>query len=163
MNLDRDTFPWEYDDRQTYIPIYDDGELVGFCSPDRAQQIVDAMNEEKQACKALRLACSDILRRAGKNPNRADVLAKKYLEKAERPKQGPLAVAALLEERKIALKFGDEEFVSFCDTYKLSPESLRAIYDGENIEEGWLWPLSRILGTTREEVVAVLNGYLPSC
>lgn len=141
-----------------YVPLLYQGSLAGFCSPEYSEEIVEILNQEERLRKALRLACLELLRQAGADSSKADALMKKYLSLAERPKFGPRAVAFLLRERQQDLQVSTQEFVKFCDTFKLSPKQLQSIFAGKSIEPNLIPPIARILGKTTAEVEEVLYG-----
>lgn len=141
-----------------FIPINYEGDLIGLCKPEYAEEIVDSMNEQEKLRKALRFACLDLLRHLGAPKDRADDLIRKYLSLAERPKYGPRAIAVLLRERQEQLKVNGPEFIKFCDIHKVSPENLKDIYAGKSISDNLIGPISRILGRTPVEVKKILEG-----
>jgi len=143
-----------------YIPILHEGELIGYCKPEYAEQIVEVLNDEERVQKALRLACLDIIRKAGGKRSKVDDLVKKYMTLAKRPKYGPRAIALLLRERQEQLKVSAPEFIKFCDIHKISPEDLKNIYAGKPIEPDLIAPIARILGKTSTEVQSILEGHL---
>lgn len=141
-----------------FIPINYEGELIGLCKPEYAEEIVDSMNEQEKLRKALRFACLDLLRHLGGPKDRADDMIRKYLSLAERPKYGPRAIAVLLRERQEQLKVSGPEFIKFCDIHKVSPENLKDIYAGKSIPPNLVGPISRILGKTPVDVKKILEG-----
>jgi hypothetical protein len=141
-----------------YVPILYQGSLAGFCSPEYSEEIVQTLNQEERLRKALRIACLDLLRQVGADTSKVDALMKKYMSLAERPKYGPRAVAFLLRERQQDLQVSTQEFVKFCDTFKVSPQQLQSIFAGKSIEPTLMAPIARILGKTTAEVEAVLYG-----
>ncbi len=143
-----------------YIPILHQGELIGYCKPEYAEEIVEILNDEERVQKALRLACLDLIRKAGGKRSKVDDLVKKYMTLAKRPKYGPRAIALLLRERQDQLKVSAPEFIKFCDIHKVSPEDLKNIYAGKPIEPGLIAPIARILGKTSTEVQTILEGNL---
>ncbi|NEO56821.1 MAG: hypothetical protein F6K54_29360 [Okeania sp. SIO3B5] len=141
-----------------YVPILNDGELVGICKPEYAEEILEVMNEQERLRKALRLACLDLLRRVGGKRSRVNDLMQKYIALAERPKYGPRAVALLLRERQEQLQVSGHEFIKFCDIHKISPEQLKDIYAGKAVDTNLVGPIARILGKTNNEVQEILEG-----
>ena len=121
-------------------------------------RIVEVLNEEGKLRKALELACLDLLRQSGADPNQVEELMKKYLVRTERPKYGTGAIAFLLRDRQEELDISDKEFARFCDSYKLSHEELKGIYEGKQITNSQLVVLSRILGKSIEELAKVRDG-----
>lgn len=141
-----------------YVPILYQGSLAGFCSPEYSEEIVEILNQERRIRKALRIACLDLLRQAGADTSKVDALVKKYMTLAERPKYGPRAIAFLLRERQQDLRVSTQEFVKFCDTFKVSPKQLQSIFAGKSIDPNLISPIARILGKTNTEVEEVLYG-----
>ena len=141
-----------------YVPILYQGSLAGFCSPEYSEEIVETLNQERRIRKALRIACLDLLRQAGADTSKVDALVKKYMTLAERPKYGSRAIAFLLRERQQDLRVSTQEFVKFCDTFKVSPKQLQSIFAGKSIEPNLISPIARILGRTNAEVEEVLYG-----
>lgn len=141
-----------------YVPILYQGSLAGFCSPEYSEEIIEILNQEERLRKALRIACLDLLRQAGADSSKVDALMKKYMSLAERPKFGPRAIAFLLRERQQDLQVSTQEFVKFCDTFKLSPKQLQSIFAGKSVEPSLISPIARILGKTNAEVEEVLYG-----
>ena len=148
---------WELQSNEAYVPILYEGEVVGFCRPEVAQQIVDSFNEEETYRRALQMACHDLIARSGSARNPKELM-QRYLAKAERPKSGTGAIAVSLKERQRELDLTNEEFARFCDTFRLSREELKNIYAGELIEGNQLSPLSRILGLTMDELIQLWKG-----
>lgn len=149
---------WECSAQSSYVSLSHDGEVVGFCRSDCAAQIVKSLNDVEKLQKALQLACYDLVARSGGSSASVTELVDRYLEKVERPLQGSELIAVLLRERQIDLDLTDEEFAKFCDSYRLSPAQLRAIYQGQEIEGHQLTPLARILGKTVDEVIETWKG-----
>ncbi len=149
---------WEYYPDDPYVPITHEGTVAGFCRPEFAVRIVEVLNDEEKLRKALRIACVDIIRRTGGDLTKVDELVSRYIARAERPKYGTRAIAALLRDRQQELDVSEQEFVKFCDSYRLSIKELKNIYAGEEIYDSMLGPLARILGTTVEELIAVRDG-----
>ena len=140
-----------------YIPILHQGELIGYCKPEYAESIVETFNEQERLHKALRLACLDLIRKTGGQRSKADDLMKKYINLAKRPKYGPRAIAVLLRERQQQLKVSAPEFIKFCDIHKISPEELKNIYAGKDIDPILIPAIARILGKRTTEVQAILE------
>jgi len=158
MSLRNESLSWQFDSKDLYVPIAYEGTVVGYGKPKFAARVVDALNEEDRFSKALQLACFDLLKNSGGDPNRIPDLMRKYLAKAERPKYGTAAIAALLRDRQEGIDIGDEEFAKFCDSYRLSREELKDIHEGKDIADHQLLPLSRILGTSVEELTEIRDG-----
>ncbi|NEP42050.1 MAG: hypothetical protein F6K35_23650 [Okeania sp. SIO2H7] len=143
-----------------YIPILHQGELIGYCKPEYAENIVETFNEEDRLQKALRLACLDLIRKSGGQRGKVDDLMRKYMSLAKRPKYGPRAIAVLLRERQQQLKVSAPEFIKFCDIHKISPEELDNIYAGKAIDPILIPAIARILGKRAIEVQTILEGPL---
>ena len=158
MPLDDQPLPWQFDPYDPYFPITYEGVAVGLCTMEFATRIVEVLNEEGKLRKALELACFDLLRQSGGDPERVAQLVQKYIERTERPKYGTRAIAFLLRDRQEELDISDKAFVRFCDSYKLSAEELQNIYEGKDISNSQLVVLSRILGKTVEELAVVRDG-----
>lgn len=151
---------------RTYIAITYGEHEVGFCSPEIAARIVETLNEDEQLqednetlTKALQMACMDLIKRTGGNPARVSKLMERYLENAKRPEHGTRAIAFLLRDRQRELDVSDKEFVFFCNSYRLSPQELRDIYRGKEINDEQLKVLSRILGKSFQELVEIRDGF----
>jgi hypothetical protein len=153
-----DELAWEFHPDQPYVPIYHEGQLVGYCQPFYASQMVDMLNEQERWQYAMRLACLDIIRLKNGNPSKVSETIEKYLAKTERPKHGPRAIAALLVERQKELQVSPQEFVKFCDTYRISAKQIRDIAEGKDVDPGLVTPLARVLGMTPPEVTDILYG-----
>jgi hypothetical protein len=149
---------WQYSQKLAYFPIFYEGALIGFGRREVVSKIVKALNDEPVLRKALQMACYDMLNQSGMDTNRVDLLVKKYISKAERPRYGSRAIAAMLRDRQEELNVSDQEFVRFCDSYKISPLELQEIYAGEEIVNSQLGPLSRILAVPVEELMEVRDG-----
>ncbi len=149
---------WEFDPYDPYFPITYEGVGVGFCKLDFAVRIADILNEDGKLRKALQMACLDLLKQSGGNPERVQELVKNYLEKTERPKQGTGAIACLLRDRQEELDMSDKDFASFCDSYKLSPEELKHIYDGKEVTNRQLGVLTRILRKSMGGLTEIRDG-----
>lgn len=149
---------WECSAQSSYVSLSYSGEVIGFCRSEYAAQIAKSLNEIEKLQKALQLACYDLVARSGGSSESITELVNRYLAKVERPLQGSALIAVLLKERQIDLDLTDDEFAKFCDSYRLSPAQLRAIYRGEEIEGHQLTPLARILGKTIDEVIETWKG-----
>ena len=147
--------PWQFDPYDPYFPISYEGVGVGVCKLDFAARIVEVLNEDGKLRKALEMACVDLLRQSGGDPNRVDELVNKYLERTERPKHGTGAIAFLLRDRQEELDMSDKEFARFCESYKLSPEELKDIYEGKEVTNSQLGVLARILRISVEELTVM--------
>jgi hypothetical protein len=152
------SMPWEFDPYDPFFPISYEGVGVGFCTLDFADRIVEILNEDGKLRKALKMACADLIKQSGGDPNRVNELMQKYLEKSERPKYGTGAIAYLLRDRQEELDMSDKEFTRFCDSYKLSPEELKEIYQGKAISDRQIGLLARILRKSIEELTKIRNG-----
>jgi hypothetical protein len=150
--------PWEFDPYDPYFPITYEGVGIGFCKPSFATQIVRALNKDGKLRQALELACFDLIKQSGGDPNQVNELVEKYLEKTERPKHGTGAIAYLLSDRQEELDMSDKDFTRFCDSYKLSPKELKDIYGGKEVSDRQLGVLARILRKPVEELAAVRDG-----
>ncbi len=148
---------WELGATQPHVPLFYEGELVGFFEPEYAEEVVDALNDRDRLQKALHLACLDLLKKVGAPPDRANELFNRYLMRAQRPKYGPRAIAAMLVDRQKALRVNPQEFMKFCNTYKISPLQLEDIYAGKSIDDSLIGPIARVLGIPEAEVLGVLN------
>ena len=158
MPLNNKSLTWQFDPYDPYFPILYEGVEVGFCTLEFSARIVEVLNEEGKLRKALELACLDLIRQSGGDPNQVEELMKKYLVRTERPKYGTGAIAFLLRDRQEELDVSDKEFALFCDSYKLSREELNGIYEGNQITNSQLVVLSRILGKSIEELTKVRDG-----
>jgi hypothetical protein len=158
MGINNEPVGWQFDSKDLYVPITYEGTIVGLGKPKFAAKVVELMNEETRLRKALRLACIDVLTKSGGDPNEIDKLMRQYLARCERPKYGPRAIAALLRDRQGELDITDEEFVKFCDSYRLSRSALNNIFSGEEISDATLGIIARIVGKSVEELIAVRDG-----
>ncbi len=149
---------WTSDPQASFVPIFYDGAIVGFGKADMAGKMTELLNAQEKMYKALRLSCLDYIRKSGGDTSRVEELMRKYIARAERPKYGSRAVAAILRDRQIELNVSDREFVRFCETYKLSLQELKEIYAGEEIIDSQLGPISRILGMSMEELIQIRDG-----
>jgi hypothetical protein len=104
------------------------------------------------------MACFDLLKKSDVDTSKVNELVKKYIKNSERPKYGTRAIALLLRERQQELDLGNQEFVKFCDSFKVSPVELNNIYAGETIDDNLLAPLSRILGKSKNDLQQVRDG-----
>ncbi|MGA7933131.1 MAG: hypothetical protein WCA35_06260 [Kovacikia sp.] len=152
------SLPWECNPSDFYVPITYEGKVIGFSKSVYASQIVSNLNHAEKLHRALYMACYDLIARAGDNSATVAELMQQYLTKVERPKSGTGAIVLLLRERQVALDLTDDEFAKFCDSFRLSRVELKGIYAGEEIENSQLAPLSRILGLTADELIAVWRG-----
>ncbi|MGC9505006.1 hypothetical protein [Baaleninema sp.] len=150
--------PWEIDANKPLVPVFCEGDLVGYCEPEYANEILDVMNEQDKLLKALRMACSDLVRKRKGDPAEVEELVQKYIQRAERPKSGPRAIALLLAERQKQLGVSPQEFLKFCDTYRVSSEDIKNMCAGREVPHDLIAPLARILGTTVEQVQDILDG-----
>lgn len=149
---------WELDTQSPFLPVSYQGKIVGYFQPDYASHVVGLLNEDEKLRKALQLACYDLIARSGGSTAAVNDLVEQYLNKAERPKSGAGVVALLLRERQEELDISDEEFAKFCNSFRLSQEELRNVYNGEEIESSQLVPLARILGITVDELINLWKG-----
>lgn len=157
MPLPDDTPAWEIHPNNALVPLHYDDDLVGFLQPDIAIRVADILNEEYRARRALRLACYDLVSRAGGSNSEIEELVNKYLAKAAQPRSGVGAIARWLKQRQSELGVSNAEFERFCDSYRLPKEKLNAIFAGE-IDGSMLTPLTRVLGCSIEDVMKVLEG-----
>ncbi|QLE55555.1 hypothetical protein [Nostoc sp. TCL26-01] len=158
MSLRNEPLDWQVESDETYVPVYHKGDLVGFFKQEYANQITQSLNEDEVLKKALRIACTDLLKKTGGDSSKVNNLIKKYIKISERPKFGSRAIALLLNERQKELDLSDQEFSKFCDTFKVSPTELNNIYAGASIDDNLLLPLTRILGITKERLLEVRDG-----
>ncbi|HIK26895.1 MAG: hypothetical protein N3E45_09890 [Oscillatoriaceae bacterium SKW80] len=149
---------WTFNSQTSFVPIFYQGEIVGFCKADIAARMTEFLNAQEKIYKALRLSCLDYIRKSGGDTLRVEELMRKYIARAERPKYGSRAIAAMLRDRQIELNVSDREFIRFCETYKLSFQELKEIYAGEEIIDSQLGPISRILGMSIEELIQIRDG-----
>ncbi|MBD2092025.1 hypothetical protein H6F67_19440 [Microcoleus sp. FACHB-1515] len=149
---------WKFYSSDSFVSITYEDELIGFCKPDFASRIVEAMNDDERLRRALRIACTDLASMAGGSSMPPDDLVAFYLAKTTQPKTGTAAIAALLRQRQDELDVSNKEFMRFCESYRLSKVELQAIYAGEEIDSAMLMPLSRILGRSIEDLLQVLDG-----
>ena len=152
------TLPWECSTKASYVPLSHEGTIVGFCNPDYARTIAQSLNEKELLEKALYQACYDLIARTGGSSDAVVEMVQRYRSKVERPLQGSALIGVLLRERQIDLDLTEEEFIKFCDSYRLSRGELREIYRGEEVESHQLIPIARILGKTVDEVMEAWKG-----
>lgn len=156
MVLPHEPLPWQCNTDMTLVPLTFDGETVGFLKPEYALRLVDLLNDEKRYRRALRLACEELVRRSNGRLGTTELLFNEYLERAKTPRIGTPAIAMLLRHRQEELGVTDKEFIQFCDSYRLSPDALQAIYDGDTLIENTMFaPLARILGLPLEDVIRI--------
>ncbi|MEH2232391.1 MAG: hypothetical protein V7K71_22650 [Nostoc sp.] len=158
MSLRNEPLDWQLETNNPYIPVYHQGNLVGFFKPEYASEIIKILNEEEVLKKALKMACTDLIKRIGGDTRKVNYLMEKYVKTSERPKHGTRAIAVLLSDRQKELDLSNQEFAKFCDTFKLSPTELNNIYAGEAFDDSLLAPLSRILGIAKEQLLKVRDG-----
>jgi hypothetical protein len=159
MVLPNEPLPWQRNTNETYVPLTFEGEVVGFCKPEYAAQLCDVMNDEKKLRRALQLICADMVKRSQGRLGSAEELIDEYIARASIPRSGARAIALLLKNRQEELGVTDKEFMTFCDSYRLSPDKLKDIYSGNAKIESTLYaPIARILGLSVEEVVQIIQG-----
>jgi hypothetical protein len=161
MSLRDKPLDWQIKVHDFYVPLTYQGTTVGFIDPQYAKGIANILNGEESLKKALRLACEELLLELGGDPqdiNQLRSLMREYIARTRKPRSGTPAIAALLKERQQELDLSQLEFVRFCDSYKLSPDDLRDIYNGKQIESKLFAPLCRILGKDTDELIAILEG-----
>ncbi|MBW4643379.1 MAG: hypothetical protein KME23_10385 [Goleter apudmare HA4340-LM2] len=158
MSSYNETLDWQFESSNLYMPIYYKGDLVGFLNQEYASEIIKFLNEEEVLTKALKKACTDLLQKTGGDTSQVKHMMKKYIKISERPKYGTRAIAVLLNQRQKELDLNSQEFTKFCDTFKVSPTELNNIYTGEVVDDILLAPLSRILGISKERLLAVRDG-----
>ena len=158
MSLRNEPLDWHFESNEPYIPVYHKGDLVGFFKPEYASEIIKFLNEEEVLKKALKMACTDLIKKLGGDTRKVYYLMEKYVKTCERPKYGTRAIAVLLRDRQKELDLSNQEFTKFCDTFKLSPTELNNIYAGEAFDDSLLAPLSRILGMAKERLLEVRDG-----
>jgi hypothetical protein len=150
--------PWKFYSSDSYVSITYEEEVVGFCKPDFAARIIEAMNDDERLRRALWIACTDLASMAGGNSMPPDDLVSFYLNKTAQLQTGTAAIATLLRQRQEELDVSNKEFVRFCESYRLSKAELQAIYAGEEVDSSMLLPLSRILGRSAEDLLLMLDG-----
>jgi len=158
MSLRNEPLDWHFESNEPYIPVYHKGDLVGFFKPEYASEIIKFLNEEEVLKKALKMACTDLIKKMGGDTRKVYYLMERYVKTSERPKHGTRAIAVLLRDRQKELDLSNQEFAKFCDTFKLSPTELNNIYTEEAFDNSLLAPLSRILGMTKERLLEVRDG-----
>lgn len=159
MHLPNEPPAWQVKATDTYVTLRHEDTVVGLIRPDMAARIVALLNDEERLQKALRLACHDLMTRSGGGGEReVNYLCNKYLTQASRPTSGTGAIALWLKQRQADLDITDQEFERFCDSYRLVPIKLKAIYEGREIDGSMLTPLARVLGCSVEDVLGVLEG-----
>lgn len=151
---------------RAYIPISYEEMEVGLCTPEFADRILEIFNdyerlqeENETLSRALKMACLDMIKQLGGNALHIDRRMRQYLENAKRPEHGTRAIAFLLRERQQELKVNNRDFVRFCNSYKLTPQELKDIFNGKDISDYQLKSLSRILGKSVEELTEVRDGF----
>ncbi|BAY07318.1 hypothetical protein [Calothrix sp. NIES-2098] len=158
MAINNEPSEWQAESSNSFVPVYYKGNLTGFFQQDYVDEIIKFLNEQEVLNKALRLACTDLIKKTGGDANQVKNLMKKYIKISERPKYGTRAIALLLKERQKELDLSSQEFTKFCDTFKVSPLELDNIYAGEPIDDSLLAPLARILGLSKEQLLEVRDG-----
>lgn len=158
MPLYDESSDWQVESSDPFVPIYHQGNLAGFLKREYTNEMIKFLNDQEVLAKALKLACIDLIKKTGGDTSQVNNLMKKYIKVSERPKYGTRAIALLLTERQKELDLSNQEFTKFCDTFKLSPSELYDIYAGEPIDDSLLAPLSRILGVSKERLIAVRDG-----
>ncbi len=158
MSLRNEPLDWQVETNNAYIPIYHQGNLVGFFKQEYASEIISFLNDEEVFRKALKQACTDLIKKMGGDTNKVNYLIQRYIKSSERPKYGTRAIALLLRDRQKELDLSNQEFTKFCDTFKVSPTELNNIYAGEAFDDSLLAPLSRILGMGKERLLEVRYG-----
>ncbi|MBD2167044.1 hypothetical protein H6G04_21880 [Calothrix membranacea FACHB-236] len=158
MSLPNEPSAWQVESSDVFVPIYYKGNLAGFFKQEYADEIIKFLNQDEVLKKALKLACTDLVKATGGDSKQVKDKIKKYIKISERPKYGTRAIALLLSERQKALDLSSQEFAKFCDTFKVSPSELNNIYAGDAIDDNLLAPLSRILGISKEQLQEVRDG-----
>jgi hypothetical protein len=159
MVLPYESLPWQCDDQEVFVPVTFEGEFIGVLKPEYAQRLVDVLNNEQYHQRALQLACAELVRRSQGRLGTVESLVEEYTEQSKVPRFGTPAIALLLRHRQEELGVTDKEFMQFCDSYRLSPEKLQAIYEGYyDIDSTLFAPLARILGQPIEEVIHIVQG-----
>jgi len=163
----------QFNPNRSYIPIsYEDAD-VGLCTPEFAASIVDTINKSeklqqenekltqynKTLNKALKMACTDLVKQLGGTPQQINELFKQYVDRFKRPDHGSRAIMFLLRDRQEQLDISDKEFVRFCDSYKLSPQDLRDIYGGKEISDEQIGAIARIVGRAPKELIQIRDGF----
>ncbi|KAF3885633.1 MULTISPECIES: hypothetical protein [Nostocales] len=158
MSLRKEPLDWQLDASETYLPFHYKGSLAGLLKQEFADEVLKVLNEDEILKKALKIACAELIKQSGGELSQVKDLMKKYIKMSERPKHGTRAIATLLGERQLELDLNNQEFVKFCDTFKLSPVELNSIYAGEPVDDSLLAPLSRILGISKTELCTIRDG-----
>jgi hypothetical protein len=160
------TLRLQINQERSYISISEEEIEVGFCTPEFAARLIEIFNEYEKLHeenetlnKALRMACTDLIRQSGGNAKQLNKRMRHYMETARRPEHGTRAIAYLLRERQRALNISNRDFVRFCYSYKLTPKELEDIFKGKDISDRQLKVLSRILSKTVEELTEVRDGF----
>ena len=158
MPLRNEPLDWQLKSQDSYSPIIYKGEIAGLFISEYANRITTILNGEETLRRALKKACYDLLYERGMETSQVKELMKKYIAIAERPKYGTPAIAILLSERKKELDLNSQKFIAFCDSYKLSPDALKEISLGQEIDDSLIEPLSRILGKSISELRTIRDG-----
>ena len=161
MSLRDKPLDWQINVQDFYVPLIYKGQSIGLIDPQYAKGLINILNGEESIKKALQLACGDLLDELGGNSQdvkELKAMMREYIARTRRPRSGTPAIAALLKERQKELDISQIEFLRFCDSYKLSPDDLKSIYNGDEIESRLMPPLCRILGKDTEELIAILEG-----
>lgn len=158
MPLPHEAPAWQVTTTDAYVILRHQNTIVGVLRPDIATRLAALLNDEERLRKALELACYDLVSRSGGGASEIDSLCAKYLSQASRPTSGTGAIALWLKQRQTELDITDQEFERFCDSYRLLPAKLQAIYEGREIDGSMLMPLARVLGCSIEDVLEVLEG-----
>ncbi len=137
MSLRNEHLDWQLKTNNPYIPVYHQGSLVGFFKPEYANEIIKTLNEEEVLKKALKMACTDLIKKIGGDTRKVNYLMGKYVKNSERPKHGTRAIAVLLHDRQKELDLSNQEFAKFCDTFKFSPTELNNIYAGVAFDDSF--------------------------
>jgi hypothetical protein len=153
---------WQIDRETSYVPLYYKGEIVGVVDAQYVDQLGTALNDDENVRKALRKACYDLISLQGGTESEIEPLMDRYLSKTKIPKQGVAALAFMLKDRQKALDLNNQQFLKFCDSYKLSRQDIQNILKGKNIDDELLTPITRILGISYDEVLSVRYGVQPS-
>ncbi|MBD2776632.1 hypothetical protein [Iningainema tapete] len=149
---------WQLESSVPYLPIYYQGEIVGFFKKEFAKDVIKFLNEDEVLKKALKTACTDLIKQTTVEPTQVKDLMNKYIKMSERPKYGTRAIAALLRDRQLELDLSQQDFTKFCDTFKVSPIELHNIYAGGPVEDQLLAPLSRIIGISTKDLLEIRDG-----
>ncbi|TAD74165.1 MAG: hypothetical protein EA001_15770 [Oscillatoriales cyanobacterium] len=151
--------------QRSYSTLIIDGQEVGWCTVEFADRLSESFGRDAQSDatntilrRAFKRVCTDLLAKMGGNPHQLGQLMQRYLEAVMRPDTGPRAIAYLLRDRQTSLGMSNQEFVQFCDSYRLSPPELKEIYDGRPISDAQLKNISRIVGRTAQELADIRDG-----